>query len=1603
MATDSNGGSAGDRSWRGQTGQAAEPPRHRWQMTAEELRETAAAAEDEPRRVRFALLLLAGLGLLGLALYWILLSPARTPMLLVTESVYPPSFPPNAFAEEDADRLEWLDEKNLSIYREGSLANLEQALSRIESEVFRHRTLMIYISAHGAVNSAGEPCLIPAGASPLDSNDWLPLRRVLEMIAGRSFSQTAEIVLFLDCQKVLFEPRMGILQNQFAEAVAAMPMADGPLPRLSIVSSTGSNEVSQTFVRRRQTIFAETVFQALAGRADRRDEGGNADGAVSLAECDRFVRTHVAAESRRARDRSQHPALTTPTAATGSRSPKLSLALRDEPPTPTEYEPGPSAQWRESLSALWRQFERVSPQKYLETHPDETARLQQLLLRLESWTTAGRAYEPHAISLGTLLREHLQQLESRGQNAETFLDAGQLNLMPEDVPQLALSQSLSGENDESLRELEATLQTCLREANRISFDAAHQQWIGSARVPLSPRFHGLELVRREGSDALWQNQSAVRELLEAEQAARRIPALKHLRTFPLRTEEIAAADASRRTAFDLIPSDEPEALPMLSDQAATAIDQYALATQQLDELRAAFQLCHRIDAQVPWLWELLVGTADADVLSEPLATILSADVLRELQRRSKELRVELETGTIDAERLSELETRVETLERELEKFFESVRNPEDMTLGNVRLISRCLASPLISAELRPRLWKARSTLQTEIDARPQIGSAPRVDAETDTSSDQSERLELLQSVAEALRAGEPQHSAEQESLTVNQLQAQFRVELQHRYQLAAQLNNPESPEYAALLSEIDRHELGARQVAAWNLADRHAGAQTRVTGRTLLEVPSVARVFWRVRMQQLLWLEAKRATSDLWGMRSIAGTPYAQAVCDQLLTTATDVLPSHPAADPQTAALRGELFSRLDLVQNRIRVQSDDTLIMDPELPAAARLTLELAAPDEVPEFTWPTGQVAVSLENSSGECSVKSTLVDWGTLPAFGAQHSIPAELRFPSSSYFATERSLQARFYWRGHDLRFPLPFIAVDGGRTESTLAAPQPTTLNVLAEVPPPTDLLFVLDVSQSMREPTLDQSGRTRWEVALDVLAQALQPLQGQSHLRIGVLAYGHRAGWNPEQADELLYQPRLKDSTPPGLLPLEDVEVLLSPGPLTPQAVDELRGRLESLIPWGETPLYLAIHEAAKLVPAESATQTQIIVLTDGVNRQRAPRDLILTPRQQEKLISAEQLESSLAGRPIRLNVLGFDLSAEQDVELQVELRNLVNTAGGDYFPAVDASNLLPLLQEIVGPRSYSVTRNFGLLGNYSLGEVADVESSADQRRPLDIVVRSATARITDDERRAVQLYYRPDRSELTAKPFRLDLQQSLPVPAAAGAPVSGLWLGVHHPRFTSAERHSVGFRFSLQTDSNQFVSRPETFLVRAVATGADGQPVGREWFYFEPQLRADFEVPLWQLQAHNWPSAATHIVFEVYLSWSTAAFEHETWTITNLGTQLAMRESSQRQYFARTDAAVPRTLFLAERRSADEQRWPGFFRLRSADESTAWTSRDVFELAHGVHVQAFSPLGEDADLGTEWNVEVVIPDPAAVLNEQRLTTEPIPVLSNGEFVRPLP
>ena len=201
--------------------------------------------------------------------------------------------------------------------------------------------------------------------------------------------------------------------------------------------------------------------------------------------------------------------------------------------------------------------------------------------------------------------------------------------------------------------------------------------------------------------------------------------------------------------------------------------------------------------------------------------------------------------------------------------------------------------------------------------------------------------------------------------------------------------------------------------------------------------------------------------------------------------------------------------------------------------------------------------------------------------------------------------------------------------------------------------------FVLDCSISMKVlHALEGKLVDRLEISKTALRQVVQELD-ESYHRVGLIAYGHSAGWSKDEVETW----RTPDARRRQVPPAEDVEQLLALGRIARREDDpslDLRRdipQLRDLVPYGETPLYLALAEGIDQLAAydrdqELVVTRDLVVLTDGANsifgKRVNARPWTKGTWTPDKI--RQKLDQQCAdGKPVRLHIVGFTANPDFD------------------------------------------------------------------------------------------------------------------------------------------------------------------------------------------------------------------------------------------------------------------------------------------------------------------------------------------------------------------
>jgi hypothetical protein len=628
--------------WRGRRGQAAEIPRHRWQQS----RSTdKLPARTNRGRIATAVWLALGLGLSGWFVWMLLLTPKQTPVIALSASAYEWPFSPNAWAAEDLDGLQQLDDQTLQIVgagapcrtKEQTLHHLERHLQALSRPDRHDQTVVIHVSMHGAVDGSGAPCLVPPGASPRNSDTWLPVADLLAAIRDSDLPDSLNKLLILDCSRMRSNWNLGLLDNGFSDRLPEV-VARADVPNLAVLNSAGPGQVGWASADLRGSVFGHYLRLGLAGAADAPEEGGDGDRRVSLHELHHYLRHHVGRWAVQNRGERQQPMLL-PVHAPDFHV-AWSLRTRRPPAEPGGTAPSPNADAVPTdLESLWREYERLAALRPERFDPVAWRDYQHRLLWLEQTVTAGEAYRAAMLRARHELPRLANKIEEqatgdwnqgsgvRNQRSGGGPTAGRRSPVTGDRSltghTLPLAEFLGTLEPAVAADLRAMLaqfrQSPSRESLTEALDSIDRR-AGEDRPATTldtlDEVHFLRLLRRPpaslrlGEPQMLRRILAIRELAEA--AA--VPADE--RTHLWIRGHLDAGDRARRTAEDRFFAGDAN-VGSLCDEAEK---QYAEARTRAEAVAKALAVRDRVWAELPWLAQWLADPRASFVVRPSVRT-----------------------------------------------------------------------------------------------------------------------------------------------------------------------------------------------------------------------------------------------------------------------------------------------------------------------------------------------------------------------------------------------------------------------------------------------------------------------------------------------------------------------------------------------------------------------------------------------------------------------------------------------------------------------------------------------------------------------------------------------------------------------------------------------------------------------------------------------------------------------------------------------------------------------------------------------------------------------------------------------------------------------
>ena len=414
--------SSSDKNWQGKRGKKARPSvsEPAWQAS-QKPRTQGGLSSSRSWQGKWRLYTLLGAILLGVFLYLLLLSPEKTPVLLITGIRYESPIPPNAWALEDSDTLKELTDTLLTVEIAGEWGDEGNARKEFRRKLKEHSSLrrglrtirepvLIYLSLPGLVNRAGQPCLLPPRSSPWSEDDWVTVDSIVRDVASAIPGERPKL-LILDSNQILVNWRMGIIYNTFVERLSKY-IDECDVPNLAVLTAADAGQMSWTSPQLGGTAFGQFLQLGLAGEADLRSQ--NPDGEVSVIELSSYVRSEVDRWTQSNRGSRQQPLLMLTRGAsdflvTHALSESSITEFRSQLAQSKAARSKPSVDLK-SMAEIWNQLDRLQARKIVQTAPVSLGQYWNRSLRMQCLAYGGMAYINDAKREAKALSKELERL-----------------------------------------------------------------------------------------------------------------------------------------------------------------------------------------------------------------------------------------------------------------------------------------------------------------------------------------------------------------------------------------------------------------------------------------------------------------------------------------------------------------------------------------------------------------------------------------------------------------------------------------------------------------------------------------------------------------------------------------------------------------------------------------------------------------------------------------------------------------------------------------------------------------------------------------------------------------------------------------------------------------------------------------------------------------------------------------------------------------------------------------------------------------------------------------------------------------------------------------
>lgn len=1279
-------------------------------------------------------------------------------------------------------------------------------------------TAVIYISCVGAVNSEGQPCLVPPTARnktaefdwrEIDS-EWVPIEQLLQDLVQQEERPRNLVVVFDTCRPTTGQA-LGVLDGSFAAAFKGISIQQPEKGALGILVSAGPGETSCGGEMEHASVFTATFSDALEGCADK-----NGDGRVSFLEVSDYMRQEVSGRARRHHGRLQLP-IAIPSDIDLDFA--VSWTVRVNPKKRTNTRSSETLQWAHNS---WQTTEKYEDFNIL-SRPTEWAELQHTLLRAEQSAIASRESTP------TKFRESLDKQLLRLQSP--FIAAKQAKALPGVWLSKSARQYASGELEDL--QIPTPAESAWQHSPDLSsLKAFTEDWEKRSKsklLPIELQSHWLLEEQRQRLDlpATPQISDVVKLLNECQKAICQMD-VRADKSLDLVQDDVELLDRYRRRAYDLALVD-PEASQQACEDAKNPL-------QSIQEIAAQasqdWTLLNRTAAELPWLvlwWQQLTGVA------QDWQPPSSTDWKLVAQSRNLLTAWLSNPGATRPSSISSLDDQLKSLRKTFdEACHELITNTAEnpTTLAELRCV---LTVPLVPATARQQLIKRERELTQKIapqstdpvEQRSPEELSVMARSETGTPSDRWLRRIWLEIdsgwvAPDAFAFGGC--GGKRKPTTWNEIARYYGSWGQ---QIRDAVFNTERPD-----DSLPKRDIEARMLAVvrggCSLAPRPSSPYEHCSSS------------WHNRMVTL----AGRTVDDYLSKREHEPEQWYSAAARSYLDLADQI--GTPASNRQN--IENRLRSLLEPILN-LEVESDSDPQEDNQgFTGKVKLVADPTAEPLLP--TLSKGIASFWLESKIRAESTSRRQLEQLRLPISFSADTIPP-LRFSGQKV----TGITARAWFRGHLKTFYFDNNNRIVWKRDSIAKA----RITVEAEKKQPVNVTFILDCSGSMNPP----NGKNRLAPAITSLYTILGELAKSDTCRASVWLYGHRFKEDSKVVKESPYFKESDNDPTADRNPDTDVQQIRSMNDGLKGEPLRLKKQLAPLWGWGQTPLYLALVKAIEKdggdVPSDA--KWKVVVLTDGVNRVLKTED---NPTSIEDVQAAWKKQKNSRQEAPTIDFIALDITPGDEAE---KLRNFVTgDLRGNWLEASDESSVTDAYRNFLDLAQWEILdANNDSVAVKELGETAENISPGSYK--VHLAKPSKETPFCELELKGGELF------ELVSNPNELVLwhksfdgngercYRKIPIPGSD----SQYWRVAGY----LAKRKPVGIVIPLSFEKREsetrsvFSPRPEEFWVEV-------RPVDSKkmcWVFTEPPFARDKPVPYVNLTVPGWPSDAKKADVRIWFS----------------------------------------------------------------------------------------------------------------------------------------